>query len=90
MVISLKCGCLVRTCRWLKATSVVVMPPLRGSFPRLLRPECSVGFLNFPLDSQLSTWTGFVTIGWGILTVLAYMSRPEWFESRKPLQPVSV
>lgn len=42
-----------------------------------------VGFLNWPLTSLLSTWTTFITIGWGILTVLAYMSRPEWFEVPK-------
>ncbi|CAM9517887.1 unnamed protein product [Ascophyllum nodosum] len=42
-----------------------------------------VGFLNWPLTSLLSTWTTFLTIGWGVITVLAYMSRPEWFEVPK-------
>ncbi|CAM9534059.1 unnamed protein product [Hapterophycus canaliculatus] len=48
-----------------------------------------VGFLNFPLQETLSDWTGFVTLGWGVITVLAYMSRPEWFEVPKPAQVVS-
>ncbi|CBN77217.1 conserved unknown protein [Ectocarpus siliculosus] len=49
-----------------------------------------VGFLNFPLDLTLSFWTGVVTLGWGVLTVLAYMTRPEWFEVPKPAQNTSV
>eukprot|EP00752_Nemacystus_decipiens_P001906 g1836.t1 len=49
-----------------------------------------VGFLNFPLDLSLSWWTGVVTLAWGVLTVIAYMSRPEWFEIPKPAQNVSV
>ncbi|CAN0389894.1 unnamed protein product [Pylaiella littoralis] len=48
-----------------------------------------VGFLNFPLDNRLSTWTGIVTLGWGVLTVLAYMIRPEWFEVPKPAHTVA-
>eukprot|EP00903_Cladosiphon_okamuranus_P005473 g5458.t1 len=49
-----------------------------------------VGFLNFPLDLTISEWTGFVTLGWGVLTVVAYMMRPEWFEVPKPAQNVAV
>ncbi|CAM9816613.1 unnamed protein product [Discosporangium mesarthrocarpum] len=48
-----------------------------------------VGFLNFPLNTPLSFWTGLATLGWGIVTIVAYMMRPEWFEVPKPAQAAS-
>lgn len=62
-------------------------PPLVPPLPH--RDAPSVGFLNFPLKSTLSAWTGYVVLAWGVITVLAYMSRPEWFEVPKPAQTVA-
>ncbi|CAM9185042.1 unnamed protein product [Choristocarpus tenellus] len=49
-----------------------------------------VGFLNFPLNTTLSKWTGVAVLIWGIVTVVTYMIRPEWFEEPKPPQTSTV